>query len=407
MLRRLTDRYFKDLPGEVAVITGVAFCVALGFGIVAPVITVFASSFGVSAFAASAVISVFALMRFVGAPIAGWLVNSFGERSTLWAGLSIVAVSSAMAGLAQTYTQLILLRGIGGIGSAMFTVSAMSLLIRMVSPDIRGRAASTYQSGFLIGAIAGPAVGGLIVNVSIRAPFFFYAGTLTLAVLTTVFALPRGLGHPQNDDSPEELSHEPQRTLREALGLRSYRTVLAVNLAAGVTSFGLRSSLIPLFVIESLHRSASISSIGFLITTVSQTVLLLPAGRMTDIRGRKPSLIIGTSLLAFSLAVLIANQTVIGFFVSMALMGIGGAFLGSAPAAVVGDIVGQRRGGRVVSTYQMMSDLGAVTGPLLAGFLRDSTGGFTWPFAVGLGVAVLSVLLTLRMPETKPASTSD
>lgn len=406
MFRKLLDRYFKGLPSEVAVITGVAFCVALGFGIVAPVIAVFASSFGVSAFAASAVISVFALMRFIGAPIAGWLVNSFGERSTLWAGLSIVAVSSAMAGLSQSYLQLLFLRGIGGIGSAMFTVSAMSLLIRMVSPDVRGRAASTYQSGFMIGAIAGPAVGSLIVAFNIRAPFFFYAGTLTLAVLTTVFFLPRGLGHPQKDDSPEELSHEPQRTLREALGMRPYRTVLAVNLATGVTSFGLRSSLIPLFVIESLQRGASISSAGFLLTTIAQTIVLLPAGRMTDVRGRRPSLIIGTSILAVSLLILMLDQTTIGFFIAMATMGISGAFLGSAPSAVIGDIVGKKRGGRVVSTYQMMSDLGAVAGPLIAGFLRDATGGFTWPFAVGLGVALASVALTLRMPETKPQTTN-
>lgn len=402
MFRKLLDRYFKGLPSEVAVITGVAFCVALGFGIVAPVIAVFASSFGVSAFAAGAVISVFALMRFVGAPIAGWLVNSFGERSTLWSGLSIVAVSSALAGLSQTYAQLLVLRGIGGIGSAMFTVSAMSLLIRMVTPDVRGRAASTYQSGFMIGAIAGPAVGSLIVAFSIRAPFFFYAGTLTMAVLTTIFFLPRGLGHPQNDGSPEETSHEPQRTLREALGMRPYRTVLAVNLATGVTSFGLRSSLIPLFVIESLHQGAAVSSAGFLITTIAQTIVLLPAGRMTDLRGRRPSLIIGTSILAMSLLILMLDQTTIGFFIAMATMGISGAFLGSAPSAVIGDIVGKKRGGRVVSTYQMMSDLGAVVGPLIAGLLLDSTGGFTWPFAVGLAVALATVALTVRMPETKP-----
>ena len=404
MLGSLKDRYFKGLPSEVAVLTAVAFCVALGFGIVAPVLTVFASTFGVSAFAASAVISVFALMRFVGAPLAGWLVNNFGERSTLWAGLSIVAISSAMAGLSQSYVQLLVLRGIGGIGSAMFTVSAMSLLIRMVGPDVRGRAASTYQSGFLIGAIAGPAVGGLVVGFSIRAPFFFYAGTLFLAVLTTVFALPRGLGHPQHADSPEELVKEPQITVQSAMKLRPYRTVLAVNLANGVTSFGLRSSLIPLFVIQELDRGASISSIGFLLTSVAQTLLLLPAGRMTDLRGRKPSLVTGTSILALSMVVLISSQTIIGFMIAMTLMGISGAYLGAAPSAVIGDIVGAKRGGRVVSTYQMTSDLGAVAGPLLAGFLRDSTGGFGWPFAVGLGVALFSVVLTVRMPETKTAT---
>ena len=73
-MRKILDRYFKDLPSEVAVLTAVAFCVALGFGIVAPIIPVFAQTFEVSAFAASSVISVFALMRFVSATIADSLI---------------------------------------------------------------------------------------------------------------------------------------------------------------------------------------------------------------------------------------------------------------------------------------------------------------------------------------------
>jgi hypothetical protein len=47
----------KDLPVEVAVLASIAFFVALGFGIVIPSIPIYAESFGVSAFAASAVIS--------------------------------------------------------------------------------------------------------------------------------------------------------------------------------------------------------------------------------------------------------------------------------------------------------------------------------------------------------------
>jgi MFS family permease len=198
-MRKLLDRYFKDLPSEVAVLTAVAFCVALGFGIVAPIIPVFAQTFEVSALAASSVISVFALMRFVSAAPSGWLVNKFGERSVLWIGLSIVAISSALAGFSQTFEQLIILRGIGGTGSAMFTVSSMSLLLRTVDGAHRGRAASTYQGGFLFGGLAGPAVGGLVVGLSIRAPFFVYAATLSLAALTAYFALPKGLGHPTKD----------------------------------------------------------------------------------------------------------------------------------------------------------------------------------------------------------------
>ena len=122
----------RGLPPAVRALSAVAFCVALGFGIVAPVIPTFARHFGVGRSAAAAVVSAFALMRLVSALGAGRLVDRIGERRCLALGLGVVAVSSALAGLATSYTQLLVLRGIGGVGSAMFTVSAASLLFRIV-----------------------------------------------------------------------------------------------------------------------------------------------------------------------------------------------------------------------------------------------------------------------------------
>jgi len=110
---------FGSLPPEVAVLSAVGFSVALGFGIVAPAIPLFAKAFDVSNFAAGAVISVFALMRFASAPVAGRLVNRVGERVVLATGIGIVGVSSLLAGLSGSYAQLLVLRGIGGCGSAM------------------------------------------------------------------------------------------------------------------------------------------------------------------------------------------------------------------------------------------------------------------------------------------------
>lgn len=400
-MRKLLDRYFKDLPPEVPVLTAVAFCVALGFGIVAPIIPVFAQSFEVSAFAASSVISVFALMRFVSAAPSGWLVNKIGERSVLWIGLSIVAVSSALAGVSQTFEQLILLRGIGGTGSAMFTVSSMSLLLRTVDSAHRGRAASTYQGGFLFGGLAGPAVGGLIVGFSIRAPFFVYAATLTAAALTAYFALPKGLGHPTKDATQAAELQEPAMALRAALKFRAYWTALVVNLSSGMTSFGLRSALIPLFVVSVLQKGPATSSYGFLATSIVQASLLMPAGRMTDTKGRKPSMIIGSLALVAAMLCLVISETLVGFYGAMIAMGVGAAFLGGAPSAVVGDIVDGKKGGPVVATYQMMSDLGIVAGPLLFGYLADTTGGFEWPFLASLFVAVATSVLVMFMPETR------
>ncbi|MEI2717523.1 MAG: MFS transporter [Candidatus Nanopelagicales bacterium] len=296
-MSRLGDRarrtpLLQGLPPEVAVIAAIAFCVALGFGIVAPAIPIYAQSFGVTAFLAGAVVSVFALMRLISSPGAGALVDRVGERNVLTTGLIIVAVSSVLAGLAQDYVQLLVLRGVGGIGSSMFTVSAMALLLKVVTAQQRGRAAGAFQAGFLLGGVAGPAVGGAVVALSIRAPFFFYAGTLALAALVSwrfLPAEPPGQPVPHHatpaaaatDDGDDETTPtEPQHhsdttagapdndahdsdpdkapTLPQALRSPAYQAALAANLTNGFVTFGLRSSLVPLFVIEGLNADATL-----------------------------------------------------------------------------------------------------------------------------------------------------
>ena len=395
----LKRRYFAELPDEVLALTGVSFSVALGFGIVAPVVPVFARSFHVSAFQASAVVSVFALMRFVSAGPSGWLVNRLGERTVLWSGLSIVALSSAMAGLSHSFEQLLVLRSLGGTGSSMFTVSAMSLLLRVTPSHHRGRAASRYQSGFLLGGIAGPAVGGLVVGISLRAPFFVYSATLLMAAVVASTMLPRRTSTEREatDGTPEQAP----LAVKSAVRLAEYRAAIGLNMATGVVIFGMRSALLPLYVVEILHRGPGISSSGWLASSISQVLCLRIAGDMVDNRGRKPALTIGISTLGIAVAILLAQETTPAYFVYMIAVGVAGAFLGAGGAAVVGDIVSGRKGGQVVSTFQMTGDLGMIIGPLLAGWLLDASGAYTLPFALSLGLVLAVCVLVIRMPETR------
>ena len=363
--------WLRGLPNEVAVLSLIAFFVAIGFGIVAPAIPVFARSFGVSALAASSVVSVFALMRFASAPLAGFWVNRFGERIILTVGLLLVSVSSFFAGLADNFNNLIILRGIGGLGSTMFTVSAFYLLLRIVAPEKRGRAAAAFQGGFLVGGLAGPAVGGIVIAISLRAPFFVYSFTLLLAAASSAFFLK---SHDKENVEVKERSKISASLLAftAALKNKAYTAALSVNLATGFVSFGIRSSIIPLFVVEQLKSSPSLIMFGFLATSITQAIFLSYAGKSTDIKGRRPSMIWGTFILFISIIILVAFETPLGYLISMAIAGVGAAFMGAAPAAVIGDVTGGKKSGPVVAAFQMTSDFGSIVGPIVAGALVDS-----------------------------------
>jgi MFS family permease len=394
-------RPFRDLPREVAVLSAVAFAVAVGFGIVAPAIPVFAREFGVSRTAAGAVISVFAFMRLISAPGAGALVDRFGERRILATGIGIVAVSSALAGLSQSYQQLLVLRGLGGIGSAMFTVGALGLLLRVVGPEGRARATSMWQGGFIIGGITGPALGGVLTSISTRAPFFVYA--ITLAVAGTVALMFLAHTHLREKEGPD---HRPQRTsLRSAVRSSAYRAAVIGNFGTGWSLFGVRTSLIPLFVIEGLHRDPFWTGIGFVLSALAEATLLLPAGHYSDRSGRRPLMILGQSVVTASVLLLVFSSSLPTYLISMALFGAGFACIGPSTAAVVGDVV-QGRGGTVVATYQMAADFGAVVGPLVAGWLADSYSYGAAFFATATVVAS-GLVASVLMVETHQRGSRD
>lgn len=391
-LTRLTGRS-GGLPREVLVLGGVAFAVALGFGFVAPAIPVFARHFGVGRTAAGGVISVFAGMRLVCALGAGRLVERLGERLVLATGIAVVAVSSALAGLATSYPQLLVLRGIGGAGSAMFSVSAATLLLRSVGADQRGRASGLFQGGFLLGGIAGPALGGFVTGVSIRLPFFLYAGTLAAAGTIGLLLLPRAAG------ARDAATETATISVREALRSRAYRAALAAQLADSWAVLGVRSALVPLFVVEGLHASPVWTGVGFVVVAALNAVVLLPAGRLADSAGRRPVLAGGCFIGALSLGVLALPLGLPGYLASMALLGLGSGMLDVAPAAVVGDVL-QGRGGTVVAAYQMAGDVGSVSGPLAAGRLADMA-GFGAAFGLTAVVMAGAGALALAAPETR------
>jgi MFS family permease len=389
-----------ELPREVGILAVVAFVVALGFGIVAPAIPLYARSFGVGTTAVGLAVSAFAFFRFVSAFGGGSLVERFGERTVLSAGLAIVAVTTGLAGLAGSFPLFLALRAAGGVGSAMFTVAALSLLLRVAPPSHRGRAAATWQGGFILGGIAGPAAGGLLAELSPRLPFLLYAGFLLLAGSVGMVLL-RPSATTQRSAAPAATgpaaSTDPV-DLRTALRSRVYLAALVANLGVGWVLFGVRNSLVPLYVTEELGRTVAWAGAGLLAGSVAQALGLLRSGRLADTWGRRPALVLGASLATASTAALVLPPVLWVFLLSMALFGLAASFLASVPAALVAD-VSPARGGRVVAVFQMSADLGAIIGPLAAGWLTDTV-SYQAAFAVTTAVLAAGLGAALALPRT-------
>jgi MFS transporter, DHA1 family, multidrug resistance protein len=391
MREEVRVRLLRGLPSEVRALSGVAFMVALGFGLVAPALPLFAREFGVGKAAAGAVVSAFALMRLAMAPFVGPLVDALGERVMLATGIGVVAVSSLFAGLAQSYWQLLVLRGVGGLGSIMFSVSAASLLVRVTPDHLRGRAQGVWAGSFLIGMIAGPAV-GTVASLSLRAPFFLYAGTLVIAGLL-------GLGALRHSElaAPKSVRTAPL-PLSVAMRNRAYLAALAAACAGDFSLVGARSAILPQYVTDRLGLGSGWVYAAFLVVSVVSGALLLPIGRVADTRGRRPVIVVGLLVGALGFVLLPSVPLAGGLLLAAVLLGVAGAADSVAPGAVMGDVVAGR-GGTVVAVFQMSGDLGAVLGPVVAGWIADGA-GYSVSFGVSALVLAVPTLAVLAAPET-------
>jgi MFS family permease len=432
----------------VLVVAAASFLVAIGFGVIGPAIPLLAAHFGVSAALAGLAISAFAAFRFLSALAGGRLVRAVGERAVMTGGLLLQAVTSILAGLAPTFPLLIAFRSIGGIGSAAFTVSSIALVIRIAPEQHRGRAMGIYQGGFILGSIAGPGLGGLLAEISLRLPLVVYGVFLLLAAIVSATmlrtpAVPRRdrartesalaepvaeaalaepaipgealadaaladtvLGHVAPGDGapgdpalgdvalgdgaparpPGSAAAPSAGPLRTALRSRAYLAALLANLGVGWVFYGMRSALLPLYINRHLGQSAGWTGLAFLLSALVQALALLRAGRICDTWGRKPALLLGTGVSILSVAAFTLPISPGVFLLPLLSLGVGGALLATAPGALVGDVaVG--RSETIIALFAMVSDFGGIAGPLVSGWLTDAV---SYAAAFWLACAILA-----------------
>ncbi|AXG13564.1 MFS transporter [Intrasporangium calvum] len=390
-----------QIPREIWILVGSAFVIALGYGIVSPVLPAYARSFDVGVAAASVIVSAFAFFRLVFAPAGGELVSRLGERPVYLTGLVIVAASSFATAFAQSYVQLLLFRGLGGIGSTMFTISAMALLVRLAPPGARGRVSSTYASAFLIGGMIGPVLGGLLGGLGLHTPFIVYGVALLVAALVVGVGLGGARLRPADDGVERDVM-----TLSEAWASPVYRAALASGVANGWTNFGVRMAVLPLLATAVLDRPW-VAGATLAIGAVGTAATLQFSGRLADRVGRRPLVIVGLVVMGVAMALLGLAQhrsvsVGLGLVILLglsAISGVGAGFVNPAQQAALADVVGrERNGGRVLSTFQMAQDGGAIIGPILIGLVADGL-GFGVAFLVTGLVCLSGVVPWLRAPE--------
>jgi MFS family permease len=382
----------------VRVIVPVVFVVMLGFGIVVPILPLFARSFGVGYGAAGLLISVFAFARLVAGPFAGPLVDRLGERASMAIGVTIVGVSSLLTGLAPTYPLAVILRGSGGAGSALLFTAMVSYLLKTVPKARMGRTLGLFYGSFNLGLIAGAPLGGIIAEqLGLASPLFVYAGLLFISGAMYLWRV-------RNPDAGRETSADPEESARAArlrtlLRRRAFLTTIFLNFSYLWMVAAVFDTLVPLFGQEGLGMSPGEIGVVFSVALAAELVVLYPAGSAADRLGRRPVVIPAMAALAVLVAALGLAPSPVALVAVMALLGIASGFAGVPPGAMLADVAPGERSGTAVGLFRFAGDVGFVFGPLVGGFAAAAF-GFRSAFWIASVPIVIALILAVRTPET-------
>lgn len=384
------------LPSRpILILSVVAFLVMLGTSIVSPVLPVYALTFGVSLALVGLLISGFGVARFIIDLPAGVMAERVGSRRFMLFGLAVIAVSSIIAGVAWDYSILLTARIFEGIGSAMYTTTSLTAVSRLSPKESRGANMSLYLGMFLLGTVAGPAIGGVTAEAfGPGAPFLFYG----LCAVASV-----GLVWGSKDIRGGSITAAEPITLPQLGRLLRRYDVISINLATicvFITRQGVLNTVVPLYARYNL--GISLTDLGLIVTAgaVGNLGTMLLAGRLTDLYGRKPFFMFSLGLSAIFTIMIPFTTDIVQLTVVLTGMGLALGLSGPI-AAWLSDVVSSNELGGAMGLFRTMGDLGFVLAPVTLAALAEGEGQAVeaLPFFGAAAVVILIATLLVRTSD--------
>ena len=348
----------------------------LGFGIIIPVLPGLVTQFEGGNVAEGSdyyglIVGVFAGMQFVASPILGSLSDRFGRRKVILIALAGTAIDYVIMGLAPNIGWMLVARMISGAtAGALATCNAY--IADVTPPERRAQGYGLVGAAFGLGFVVGPAVGGLLGQVSLRLPFFVAAGCVGVNWLYGAFVLPESL--PAEHRRP--FSWRRANPVGSLLALRRFRGVIDLAGMHFIFMCGntMLQSIWVLYVgyryrWTTLEVGLSLMFIGLMAAVVQGGLVKRIIAWTGERRGLVAGLVISTVImLAYGLATR-------GWMIyCLAFVGAFGGIAGPAAQALITRHVPPNEQGAVQGSLSGLTSLAGIFAPIVA----------AWSFGKGI-----------------------
>lgn len=369
-----------------------------------PIVAPFARQLGADPLVTSITVASYDASNLLGNLAAGFVLLGLGKQRTLVIGLLVSGAALALYGIVDTPLQFGVIRAVHGLGQAVLSPGAFTLLSDSVTASRRAQAMGTAAAFIAIAAVIGPPMSGIVASQT--EPGYVFGGVAVLMVVAAVVVakLARGL---ERDITVDTAGRQVRSGSFLAVLLRPQLVVAYVACLAWTAGIGTLVVHLPL-LLEARGVPASARGSAFGVYALAALVLFArPAPWLIDRFGRLRTLGAGLGLIGASLVSLAFASGTGEVYASMAAFGCGFGLLFPAVTAYLADqtVPGER--GVAYGVFYAAYSLGVVVGEVCSGQLAQTLGPTTvapfWAFgSVALGVAVWVVVLATRPVAARP-----
>ncbi|MEW6581992.1 MAG: MFS transporter [Actinomycetota bacterium] len=360
----------------------------IGFGIVIPLMPLYAERFGASPTQIGLLTASYALMQFLFAPVWGRVSDRIGRRPVILASLVGTAAASLMFGLAGALWLLFLARALDGISGASYA-AAQAYVADVTSPDERAHGMGMIGAAFGLGVVIGPALGALFAAADPRLPFFVAA-----ALAAGNFALAwRRLPESRRPGSAPT-TYSRLALLRSSLGSRALAPLVWLSFTG---TFGFVAMEATFALLGERRFDFGLAEIGLVFTYIGVVAAMVQGGavRIAVKRlGEWMVLRIGLVATGASLALLAATDELWELFPVLFLLAAGSGLVFPTVTALVSHRAPAGDQGGVLGLLASTGGLARVTSPVVATALFEHV-AHAAPYVLGAALFGLCALLSV------------
>ncbi|HEX2504433.1 MAG TPA: MFS transporter [Miltoncostaeaceae bacterium] len=365
----------------------------VGFGIVLPILPLWAENFGASPTEIGLLTASYAVAQLLFAPLWGRLSDRYGRRPVILASLAGSAVAALLIGLAQTLVLLWVARVLQGVAGASYA-AAQAYVADVTTARDRARGMGLIGAAFGLGFILGPAFGAVFSAVDARLPFFVAAGLAALNLVIAHRRLPESLrpGAPRAPAPRLEVLRRAlaSRQLGPLVWLSFVATFAFVAMEATFALFGERR-----FDYGAVEIAALFAFIGVM-AAVAQGLLV---GRLAERLGEGRVMIAGLIGTAVGLLLVAVSESLWVLLPGLAVLAVGSGLVFAATTALISLTAGEAEQGTVLGLTASVGGAARIAGPVI-GMLLFQHVGIASPLILGAVLFALCAAGAMRLRTT-------